>query len=314
MRLTGDDAAPGQRAGSATGGLVAHEPFDRDQAAYEGQGAWVDVFDFAPAYQDPGDAPAITPAVVDEMADRGVRTLFIQAARNDARSPEMLVDRRLLAEFLLRAHERDMRVIAWYLPKFADVGVDLDHLLAMSDFEVAGHTFDGVAVDIEFTEDVPDPVERGARLVELSEGLRAAAGTDALGAIVLPPVLIEVVNPMFWPVFPWGELAGLYDVWLPMSYWTFRLADSGYAEGYLYNEESTRRLRANLGEDDAVVHAIGGIGDEVTPESLLAFGRSLVDTSAIGGSIYDWRTMSEESRAVMSELFSSWPPERVVGS
>ena len=304
VRFAGAEPDVGDRTGSATGDLLAHTPFDRDLVPYEGQGAWVDVFDFAPAYQDPGQAPEITPAVVDEMADLGVRTLYIQAARNDPRSPEMIVDERLLAEFLLRAHERDMRVVGWYLPKFADVDADLAHLVAMSDFEVAGHAFDGVAVDIEFTEDVPDHVERGARLTELSQRQREATGDEALGAIVLPPVLTEVVNPMFWPSFPWAELAPLYDVWLPMSYWTFRSADSGYTDGYAYNTESTQRLRANLDQPDAVVHGIGGIGDEVTPETLLEFGRSLVDTGSIGGSIYDWRTMSPENRAVMAELFA----------
>ena len=93
---------------------------------------------------------------------------------------------------------------------------------------------------------------------------------------MLPPVLIEVVNLSFWPGFPWAAIAPFYDVWQPMSYWSFRSSSSGYGDGYTYNEESIRRLRANLGEPDAIVHAIGGIGgvdgidDPANPEEPLA--------------------------------------------
>jgi hypothetical protein len=122
---------------------------------------------------------------------------------------------------------------------------------------------------------------------------------------VLPPVLTEVVNTRYWPDFPWSEIHSSYDVWLPMSYWTFRSVSSGYHDGYTYNDESTRRLRNNLGDQNAVVHAIGGIGDLVTVEELDRFAQSLVDDRVVGGSIYDWSTMSAESRAAMARLFAT---------
>ena len=88
----------------------------------------------------------------------------------------------------------------------------------------------------------------------------AADGVDGpMGAIVLPPVQIEVVNTNYWPDFPWAELGSLYDVWLPMSYWSFRSGQ--YGDGYTYHEESVRRLRSNLGRPRSPsVHGIGGIG------------------------------------------------------
>ena len=264
----------------------------------------MDVFDYAPAYQSAGGSPAVSPSAVDEMADQGVQTLYLQAARNDARSPEGIVDRALVAQFMLRAHRHGMRVVGWYLPKFGDVNVDMRNIDAMAEFEVLGHRLDGVALDIEFTEEVPDHAVRNQRLVELSTRLRAAMGTDVIGAVVLPPVQTEVVNPDLWPAFPWRELAPIYDVWLPMSYWTFRSTASGYHDGYTYNEESTRRLRANLGDRDAPVHGIGGIGDLVTPEELDAFAQSLVDTASIGGSIYDWNTLSAAARDQLAALFA----------
>ena len=140
---------------------------------------------------------------------------------------------------------------------------------------------------------MPDGAERNTRLVELSRRLRDKVGPDAtIGAGVLPPVQIEVVNLAYWPSFPWKELAPFYDVWLPMAYWSFRNEESGYKDGYTYVEESVRRLRANLGEPEALVHPIGGIGDAITEGELRDYLRALTDTDALGGSIYDYRTMN----------------------
>jgi hypothetical protein len=144
-------------------------------------------------------------------------------------------------------------------------------------------------------------------LVELSQRLRERSPDDVLGAIVLPAVQLEVVNQGLWPGFPYRALADIYDVWLPMSYWTFRRADSGYQDGYHYAYESIQRLRANLGDPNALVHPIGGIGDEMTPEQLDGFLRSLADTSALGGSVYDWQTTGAAAREQMGIGFAEGP-------
>src|SRR3712207_5833426 len=52
-----------------------------DVSAYHGLGAWVDVFDYAPAYQPEGESPPISPEDVAVMAAGRVRTLYLQAAR-----------------------------------------------------------------------------------------------------------------------------------------------------------------------------------------------------------------------------------------
>jgi hypothetical protein len=236
-----------------------------------------------------------------------VRTVFLQVARDDPRSPGGVVDRALAAELLLRAHRRGLRVVGWYLPTFVDASVDRARLAQIADFTVLGHRFDGVAVDIEDTNDLPDVDERNQRLVDLSTSLRASSGTDTLGAIVLPPVLTEVVNEQFWPDFPWAQVRPLYDVWLPMSYWTFRKASSGYKDGYTYNDESIRRMRNDLGDPAALVHAIGGIGDLVTDDDLDRFAQSLADDQAIGGSIYDWNSMTAATRAALQARFATGP-------
>lgn len=278
-------------------------PAERTVEAYDGYGTWVDVYDFLPAMQAPGREPAITPADVDEMADAGVRTVYLQAARNDPRTPGELVHPRLLGEFLARAHERDVRVVGWYLPHFGDLDRDLSHLTAISTFEAGGHRFDGVAVDIEWTRSVPDARERSRRLVQLSRRLRSAVGEEALGAVVLPPVQLEDVNRRMWPGFPWEELAELYDAWLPMGYWTDRRPDSGWRDARTYTEENVARLREALG-DDAVVHPIGGIGDAATSDDLTRFAETLQEVDAIGGSVYDWATLSPDERAHLAETFA----------
>jgi len=289
------------RAGSVISQLRSDGQVPRSASVYGGLGVWVDAFDFSPSYQGEG-APVVAPTVVDEWDALGVRTVYIQAARRDERAPGTLLEEGLLAEFLLRAHAVDMQVVAWYLPYFDDVDADLERLLAMAEFDALGHRFDGVAVDIEYIEAVPDPDERSARLVELSDRLRQARPGEALGAIVPPAVQMEVINPSFWPRFPYRAIDLSYDVWLPMAYWTTRTAESGYRDPYAYVEESTRRMRANIGRPDVVVHPVGGIGDATTPADFDAFRQALADTGAIGGSLYDWASLPPAQRAMLGDL------------
>jgi len=299
------------------GQLITSEPNQRSISTFEGYGTWIDVFDYSPLYGD--SAPTVVASDVADMASFGVKTLYMQAARLDSKSPMGLVDPWLLAEFLMAAHREGVRVVAWYLPKWTTDDSDLERVRKLNDFEVLGNKFDGVALDIEWTKDV-DVATRNERLVALSKASRETVGADPLAAIVLPPVLIEVVNTDYWPDFPWTEIASSYDVWMPMSYWSFRSDRSGYGDGYAYNEESTRRLRDDLGEPNAIVHGIGGIGgvdgvnDDPKPEEPLtklaeldAFVKSLVDTGSIGGSIYDWATLEPEARERLARLFGEGP-------
>jgi hypothetical protein len=271
----------------------------RDVSVYKGLGTWVDAFDFSPEYQSKGVPPPVTPQSMDDLAAVGVKTLYLQAAKDDIRSPGDLVNPEILAPMLLRAHANGIKVVAWYLPKFYDLDSDMRRLLAIRDFRADGHGFDGIGLDIEWTRDVPNAAERSARLVDLSRRLRAAVGDAALSAIPLPPVLIETVNPRYWPNFPWRELAPLYDVWMPMGYWTFRTQSSGYRNAYRYTEENVRRMRINLGLPDAVVHPIGGTDNKSSDEDYRNFVRACVDTRSIGGSIYDWRTTPMGSYGIL---------------
>jgi hypothetical protein len=259
-------------------------------SAYEGLGAWVDVFDYVAAYQNGGVAPTVTADDVDTMASLGVRTLYLQAARHDDRT-DGVVAPEFMVPFLEKAHHHDMKVVGWYYPTFSDVNVDLERLLQIARFDVDGQRFDGVSVDIEDNQAVPDPAERSARVVELSKRLRETLGPDvALSATVMPAVQLQVINPAYWPGFPWVELKPYYDVWMPMVYWSFRDSSGPYKNGYTYTAESVRRMRELVGDPALKVHPVGGIANVISEAEARDFLRALTDTDAIGGSLYDFRT------------------------
>ena len=56
---------------------------------------------------------------------------------------------------------------------------------------------------------------------------------------MLPPVVTDVLNTAYWPDFPWRELRDLYDVWLPMAYWSNR-SEEGFTDPHWYVSESLR--------------------------------------------------------------------------
>jgi hypothetical protein len=302
LAIVTDDAGPAVDAGLAqVPAMLRQEAPDDDRSveAYAGYGTWIDVYDFAPEFA--GDAgPSLAPAAVDQMAASGVRTVYVQAAQLDERSPHPLIDPVVLGQFLVRAQRAGMKVVGWYLPRLDDIEADMAHLRAISDFEVLGHRFDGVAVDIEWTEGIADHDDRSDALVDLSEQLREATDGDPLGAIVLPPLQIEVVNTHKWPRFPWTELEPLYDVWMPMAYWTERKPESGLRNARRYSRENIQRIRDNLDDPDAVVHVIGGLGSDLTDQQVTQFVDALNDMDAIGGSMYDWTTLAPERNPVLA--------------
>ncbi len=262
---------------------------------YEHAGTWVTRFRFSREFAGPN--PPIRPEHVDAMADAGVRVIYLQAASDDPPYPD-LISPNLLGAFLVRAHARGMQVVGWYLPHFTDVAADLRRLRAIADFRSGGHAFDAVAVDIE-DRTVADVDLRNARLVDLSRQLYAALPGVTLGAIVLPPVVTDVLSPQYWPRFPWRQLSGLYQVWLPMAYWSNR-TDATWSDAYRYTRENILRTRANLGEFCPVVSTIGGFGTTETAADYAGMARAAAETGAVGVSVFDWTTTPP----------GSWPPLR----
>ena len=127
--------------------------------------------------------------------------------------------------------------------------------------------------------------------VELSRRTRDLVGGMPLGAIVLEPVLLEVVNPDYWPAFPWREDPR-----------RLRRVD---ADDVLDQPERQERIprrasgtptrtSADCGPtsaaSDAAVHPVGGIADAVSPADIVGFVRAARRQDAIGWSVYDYAT------------------------
>ena len=278
-------------------------PGTRDYEPYRGLGVWVDAYDYSAPFQDPlGEPPPVTPDSVADMAQLGAHTLYLQAAKADARSPGPLVDDKLVGQFLARAHARGLKVVAWYLPLYGDVEADFAHIKALFDFRAGPRKrdkFDAIALDVEWTTDVPDVAERNNRAVSLFERTRALVGERmAIGAIIYPPTQLEVLNQALWPAFPYTRVGEWADVWMPMAYFTFRSGELRGADTYTL--DSVRRLRNNLGDQHAIVHPIGGIADLMKTSDYRAFVRSAQQLGAIGWSVYDYNTTAT----------SAWPQLR----
>lgn len=245
---------------------------------YKGLGAWLDVYDWSASFAQ--HSPALEPDAIDALAAQGVQTLYIQASKWDA--PELVLEQPRLMAFIDRAHQRGISVVGWYLPTYEDPGRDLQRMLAIAALPV-----DGLAIDIE-SRKVGDLVERNRRVVEVSNALRAALPGEVLAAIPLEPILIEDINPRYWPDFPWAGLAPNYDVWMPMAYWTNRRGP--WRDAYSYMAANIDRVRAHIGQPAAPIHALGGIGDITSVVDLQGFRRAALERSVLGGSIYDFRT------------------------
>lgn len=277
-----DDDGPGQPPGSWT--LVP----------YEGLGAWVDAYDWTTGLGGP--APPVDAAAVEAMAGAGVQTLFLQTAHRllGPGIPEQ--DR--AEELIDAAHGAGMHVVAWYLPTFEDVDADVARLVASAELDV-----DGIAVDLEAI-GVEDVAARNDRLVEVTRRLRAAMDEvdpdRPIGAITLSAVHVQVVNPDFWPGYPWAAIGDGYDVLLPMAYWSIRTGELRAAGRYV--EENIERLRASTGRPDRPVHVIGGIADGATVSDLAAMVEVARRQGAIGASLYDWATSSDEQWPVLAPL------------
>ncbi len=257
---------------------------------HTGLGAWVDAYDWTAELG--GTDPAVGPDDLAAMADAGVQTLYLQTSHR--RSASTLLEPERLDEMIQQAHAEGMHVVAWYLPTYTDVDDDLARLVASAELPV-----DGLAVDIEST-DVVDPVERSARVVDLSRRLRTALGPDkAVAAITLSTVHVEVVNPAFWPGYPYADLAADYDALLPMAYWTLRTGDLRSSVRYI--GENVDRLRALVGDDEPI-HVIGGIADVATAADVEGMLAALRARDVIGGSLYDWATANPAQWEILRPL------------
>jgi hypothetical protein len=81
-------------------------------------------------------------------------------------------------------------------------------------------------------------------------------------------------------------LAGVYDVFVPMSYYTYHVR--GYTGAYDDTLGNVRILRAQKGCEKTPIHLIGGTAEESTANEVRAFVRAAGETRVFGASLYTW--------------------------
>jgi hypothetical protein len=276
-------AAPALVAGTVDIGDVGGAPAFRPQAEllaadaspFRGVGAWVDQYD-----SDVLNNPY--PALL-EMKERGVRTVYLETG--SWRLPRQLDFRDEVGVSLAidQAHGLGMKVVGWYLPGLDDVPLDLRRTRAALALRTErGGAFDAFAVDIE-SQRVRSVAARNAALMRFSRAVRRVAGSSFLLGAVVPDQRSSTVAPGLWPGLPFGAVASVYDVFLPMAYSTYRGHGSAFA--YSYARSNVAFFRAATRRP---VHLIGGIDPGLLPSEPDAVVRGAVDAGAVGVSFYDY--------------------------
>ena len=246
----------------------------QDVGPYAGLGTWLDIFAGRSAWSRPGHEVAA-------MRRDGVRTLYLETG-NYKQSVD-LIRRRALGRFVDDAHAAGLRVVAWYLPSFANLVRDERRALAAIRFRSpSGQRFDGFALDIEATVVRGLPL-RDQRLIQLSARLRSAVGPGyALGAITPSPV---GMSPYYWPGIPYRTLARYYDVFLPMAYSTMK-GIHGEKATLAYLSATVETIRTSVGNPKVPIHLIGGLGHQMGGRETTGFMRAINAYRPLGYSLY----------------------------
>ena len=261
--------------------------------AYRGLGTWVDMYD-ARAWDDPA-------AAIADMQGHGVRTLFLETSNYGW--PSALNRPDAMSALIEAAHARGLRVVAWYLPGFKDPSKDYKRSLAAIDYRsAAGQKFDSFSLDIEASI-VKDVDVRSSRLRALSRRIRAAVGASyPLGACIPSPAGMAM-HASYWPRFPYKALAGVYDVFVPMGYYTYH--GDGYAHAYGETRDNIRIIREETGRPGVPIHVIAGDAAKSSGGETTGYVRALRENGAVGGSMYDWATTSDANwRALANVRFN----------
>ncbi|MGH2684970.1 MAG: hypothetical protein ACRDJP_05855 [Actinomycetota bacterium] len=250
---------------------------DARLGAYRGLGAWVDLFEER-AWRRPG-------RTVANMAAHGVRTLYLETSNYS--QPRPIAYPNGVARFLKAAHRRDMEVVAWYLPGFARLRRDLQRSMAAINFRSgSGERFDSFALDIEASILDP-PARRSKRMLSLSRKIRSRVGGDyTLGAIIPSPVGIQIAGKRYWPRFPYDGLEEIYDVFVPMGYFTYHV--NGPEKVHDETARNVEIIREQTGNPTVPIHLIGGVADDASGAEVDAFVRAVREHGIVGASIYNW--------------------------
>ncbi len=244
--------------------------------AYRGLGSWVDIYDDR-AWKDPA-------AAVADMAAHGVKTLYLETG--NSRSSGELFKPEKIKQFISESHAHDMKIVAWYLPDMIDPAKDFSRINSAIQLQTSdGQRFDSFALDIE-SGAIKSQKPRNRALMALSRQIRAAVGPAyPLGAIIPSPVGLSRKGS-YWGTFPYTDLAPIYDVFVPMGYYTYH--GKGAALSYSDTVGNARILRSKPGCSAVPIHMIGGIAEKSSTAEVQAFVRGTQESGCIGASLYSW--------------------------
>jgi hypothetical protein len=260
-------------------------------APYEGFGTWIDIYD-TEVWERPVHA-------VQSMAAHGIRTIYLQTSNFNRNGPFVHPDG--VESIVDAAHRRGLEVVAWYLPGFRDAPTDLRRAIRSIRFRTdRGNRFDSFALDIESSE-VRRPGLRTTRLLRMSAAIRRTAGVEyPLGAIVASPHRMVRTDPRFWPGFPWRRLAETYDVFLPMTYYTYRV--KGPRAAASYTAQNLRILRQETVGLNVPIHVVGGISFDATGAETQGFVQTVLERDVIGASYYTFSGITLDQWKALSAL------------
>ena len=252
----------------------------RDIRPYAGLGTWIDIYDKS-AFNRPVET-------VSAVAAKGVRTIYLETS--NYRQTSAILRPVATGKLIEAAHATGLEVIAWYLPSFRNISRDRARSLAAIGFRTnGGQAFDGFALDIEASV-VASASLRTTRLLSLSRMIRNAAPKGyALGAIIPSPRGMQL-SPTYWPGFPYRELGAVYDVMLPMSYFTYRVEGMGAVRAY--TAKSITIIRKETGRSGIPIHMIGGVADGTSAAEAAGFMAAIARCRPLGYSLYDYFTTS----------------------
>ena len=266
--------------------------------SYRGLGTWIDIYD---RYDMQHPVETATAAKA-----KGVRTIYVETA--NFKSDADIVFRVRIGQLIEAAHARGIKVVAWYLPGFDDLARDLRRSKAAIDYRSPkGQRFDSFALDIESSE-VPEYWVRTERALQLSRDIRSHVGTSyPLGGIIPSPRGMELL-PEYWPDFPYNELAAIYDVILPMTYWSYRVDGERAAHDYI--TRSVYLIRTKSGKPSVRIHAIGGIADQSPGVETRGFVHAVRERGLLGGSLYDWGTTTSDDWSELQRIPANPPQDK----
>ena len=92
--------------------------------------------------------------------------------------------------------------------------------------------------------------------------------------------------PKYWPGFPYSDLYRVYDVFLPMAYFSYRAR--GIAPVARYVARSVAIIRGRTGDPDVPIHVIGGISARTGPAEASGFMQAVHGCRTLGFSLYDF--------------------------